>query len=160
LNLKSVIGGEEKKDMEIVRMSTCLSFSEVIDIHKPQVEGMRRAVEGFALNDPQACQELSRQVRAVESALMATYCVAAAIAKRAENMIEIAEVWKAMEGFCDLALGVIKTKKGEFPYCSTPELYDLALDYKLACQKRHKGVLEEIECANKEMPKKLFPETI
>ena len=65
-----------------------------------------------------------------------------------------------MEGFCDLALGVMKSKKNEIAYCSTPELYDLALDYKLACQKRHKGVLEEIECASKEMPKKLFPEAI
>jgi hypothetical protein len=70
----------------------------------------------------------------------------------------VAQIWKAIEGFCDFTITTLKDLKDKYPGCGTPELYDLALDYKLACQKRHRGAIEEATCQKVAMPDRLFPE--
>lgn len=102
----------------------------------------------------------TRQVKQVEGVLRNTYGIAASLAKKAETLEEVAEIWGQMSELCDQALQALRTLKDKYADCGTPELYDLALDYKLACDERHRNVLEEIACARREFPKGLFPGTI
>jgi len=140
-------------------MSACLSFKDLIEINKPQVAEMQRVADAVPDSDaPGACVTFSKQVRLVEGILTQTYGVATVIARKAEDLQEIAEIWNLMGFFCNSILHILSSLKHKFPYCGTPELYDLALDYKLACDKRYKGVLQESTCQKTEFPKGLLPE--
>ena len=106
---------------------------------------------------PGAREAFTRQVRLVEGVVMATYGLAAATARKADALEEVAEIWQGMSTFCQPALEILAVLKDKYPGCGTPELYDAVLDYKLAADKRYKGVQEEIACQKVEAPKGLFP---
>jgi hypothetical protein len=139
-------------------MTACLSFSDILEVNRPQILEMERLGNSFAsAESPGACEAFSRQVRRVDGIVVQTYAVAAALAKRADNLGEVADVWSKMSAFCQSALQILASLKYKYPYCGTPELYDAVLDYKLAADKRYKGVMEEKECQTMEFPKGLFP---
>jgi hypothetical protein len=142
-------------------MKTCVSFEDLLQIHRPQIEEMRRVGESFPdPNSPGALAGFTQQVRIVEGALRQTCREASALARRTEDLAEVAEIWSGMSSFCDFTLQTLASVKDHYPNCGTPQFYDIALDYKLACDKRHRGVLEEIACQSTEFPKGLFPEKI
>jgi hypothetical protein len=139
-------------------MKTCVTFADLVEIHRPQIEEMQRV--GHAFSDPaapNAGDAFSHQVKLVEGALRQTYREAAALARRTSDLEEVKELWSQMSAFCGAAIRALTSLKGKFPTCGTPQLYDLALDFKLAADKRHRDVLEEISCQNQELPKGLFP---
>lgn len=109
---------------------------------------------------PGACEAFSKQVRTLESFLIQTYAVAASIAGKSDDLTEISGVWNRMSQFCTLALHALSELKGKYPYCGTPHVHDLALDYKIACEKRYHNTLEELECQRITPPAGLFPEKI
>jgi inhibitor of KinA sporulation pathway (predicted exonuclease) len=142
-------------------MKTCINFDELIQIHQPQIEEMQRVGNSFA--DPrtqEACKAFTEQVRLVEGAIRQTYREAVALARRAADAAELAEIWQRMGGFCRAALQALAALKDRYPDCGAPELYDLALDYKNACDERHAEVMEEIACQGRSFPPGLFPERI
>ena len=140
-------------------MKACLSFSEILEVSQPPISEMERIGNHYPAADaPGACEAFTRQVRLVEGVVVHTYGMAAAMAKRAGDLDEVAEIWRKMSGFCQPALAILANLKDKYPYCGTPELYDAVLDYKLAADKRYKGVQEEIACQKTEPPKGLFPE--
>jgi hypothetical protein len=142
-------------------MKPCVSFDDLLQINRPQIDEMQRIGDSFSdPNVPGACEAFTRQVKIVEGILVQTYGLGTALAKRAEDLLEVAEIWTGMSALCDAALQALSSLKDKYPYCGTPQLYDLALDYKLACDKRHRGVLEEIACQRTEFPKGIFPEKI
>ena len=63
-----------------------------------------------------------------------------------------------MSFFCQSALAILTSLKHKYPDCGTPALYDMVLDYKLACDKRYRGAMEELACQKTEFPKGLLPE--
>jgi hypothetical protein len=142
-------------------MKTCLSFDDLFRINRPQIDEMRRVGESFP-NDqaPGACEAFSCQVRVVEGLLIQSYRIAVALAKKTEDLPEVAEIWRQMSSLCNLTLEALASLKDKYPYCGTPQLYDLALDYKLACDKRQRGIMEELTCQSADFPKGLFPEGI
>ena len=79
--------------------------------------------------------------------------------ERVEQAAESGELWKQMYELCDKALIVLKAQKERFPHCGTPDLYDLALDFKLASDRRYRENLEDSECPQTTIPKGLFPKT-
>src|SRR5216684_371184 len=126
-------------------MSTRLNFDDLIEINRPQVEEFRRLAELFPdPGAPHAGAAFSKQVRLVEGILVQTYGIAAKLTRDIEDLQEIAEIWKQMGLFCNLVLQALSSLKDKFACCGTPALYDLALDYKLACDKRYRGVLQEL----------------
>jgi hypothetical protein len=142
-------------------MSTCLNFDDIVALGEPQIAHLQTVGDSFPDSEaPGACIAFSKQVRIVESFLTQTYAVAASIARRSEDLTEVSTVWDRMGKFCTVALHVLTGLKNKYPYCGTPELHDLALDYKLACSKRYHNSLEEIECQKNQLPKGLFPEMI
>src|SRR5207247_6220932 len=91
---------------------------------------------------PGACAAFSRQTRIVEGVVSQTYAIAASLARKAGDLNEVAETWRGMGEFCEAALQRLAKLKEKYPRCGALELYDLVLDYKLACDKRRQGVME------------------
>jgi hypothetical protein len=140
-------------------MSVSLSFDEIIENGKPQLAHLVEVGDAYVSSDsPGARMAFSREVRLLESFLVHTYSLAVLVAKRADSLAEVANVWKQMEGFCTTAIHNLQKLKDKYPFCGTPELFDVILDYKLACAKRYGGVLEEIECQKQNPPQGLLPE--
>jgi hypothetical protein len=140
-------------------MKACLNFNDILEVGQPQVQEMQRIGDGYPNADvPGASAAFTRQVRIVEGIIVQTYGVAAALAKKAESLDEVAEIWSRMSLFCRSAMTILSNLKHKYPNCGTPQLYDMVLDYKLACDKRYKGVMEELACQNMDFPKGLLPE--
>lgn len=140
-------------------MKACLSFGDILEVSRPQIAEMERIGNLYPDSEaPGACEAFTRQVRLVEGIVVQTYGVAAAMSRKADDLNEAAEVWRKMSSFCQSALEILATLKHKYPYCGTPGLYDAVLDYKLAADKRYKGVQEEMACQKMEFPKGLFPE--
>lgn len=139
-------------------MKACLSFDEVLALGQPQLLEMQRVGDAYPSADvPGACAAFSRQTRVVEGVVTQTYAIAASLARKAEDLNEVAEIWRRTGEFCQSALQRLTKLKDKYPKCGAPELYDLVLDYKLACDKRHKGVMEEQACLTMDFPKGLLP---
>ena len=140
-------------------MKACLNFNDILEVGQPQVQEMQRIGDAYASADvPGACVAFTRQVRIVEGIVVQTYGVAAALARKSENLDEVSEIWSQMSFFCRSALTSLSSLRHKYPYCGTPELYDMVLDYKLACDKRYRGVMEELACQSTDFPKGLLPE--
>lgn len=140
-------------------MKACLNFSDLLEIGQPHITEMQRIGDSYADADVDgACIAFTRQVRMVEGAVVQTYGVAALLARREEDLNEVAEIWIRMSSFCKSALTVLSVLRHKYPLCGTPELYDLVLDYKLACEKRYTGAMEELACQSTSFPKGLLPE--
>ena len=144
----------------MIVMSACLSFGEIIEGGKPQLIQLEAVGSALSPNDPSSCVAFSKQVRLLEGILTHSYSLAVSIVRRTEDPGEIADTWKQMESLCSNSLQTLKKWKDKYPYCGTAELFDLALDYKLACAKRYAAAMEEMECQRLDLPKGLFPETI
>jgi hypothetical protein len=139
-------------------MNTCLSFSDILDVSQPQINEMQRIGNFYPDGStPEASAAFTRQVRLVEGIVVQTYGVAAALAKKADDLNEVADVWRRMSRFCHSALQILADLKHKYACCGTTELYDLVLDYKLAADKRYTGTLEEATCQKTDFPKGLFP---
>lgn len=142
-------------------MPVCLSFDDILQLGAPQLAHLEQVGDSFEdVDAPGACEAFSKEVRLLEGFLTNTYAVAVSVSKRAEDLTEVAQVWERMAAFCANALHTLARLKDKYPECGTVDLYDLALDYKLACEKRFRSVMEEIECQNQSLPKGLFPATI
>jgi hypothetical protein len=141
-------------------MKQSLNFEDLLQINQPQIAEMQRVGESFTSpGDPGAIEAFSNQVRIVEGLLRQTYAVAAAFTKKAEQLEEVAEIWSGLSSFCNRTLQMLASLREKYPSCGTPQLCDLTLDFKLACDKRHRAVLEEIACQNTALPSGLFPAT-
>src|SRR5439155_26831587 len=105
------------------QMKTCVSFEDLLEIHRPQIHEMQRFGASIANSTTvEASQTLGNYIRMLEGTLRQTYREAAALAKRTDDLHEIAEIWRGMSLFCGLALEALASLK-------EPQLYDLALDY-------------------------------
>jgi hypothetical protein len=142
-------------------MAICLNFEELIQIGEPQLDHLKQV--GNAYPDafaPGACVAFAKQVRLLEGFITQAYVVAVSIAKKADDLHEVANVWERMGMFCTSSLHTLALLKNKYPDCGTSQLYDLTLDYKLACDKRYRSVIEEIECQKQDLPTGLFPAPI
>lgn len=140
-------------------MKSCLSFEEVLAVGEPRLAEMQQVGDTFADGESaEACAAFTQQVRNLEAAVLHSYAIAATVARKADSLEEVAEVWKKMSLFCHSALEILAKLKGKYPHCGTAELYDRVLDYKLACDKRYQGALEEKQCLTIALPRGLLPE--
>lgn len=140
-------------------MKASLDFNDILAVGEPEIEQMQRIGDAYAnADEPGACEAFTRQVRKVESVVVHTYGVAAALAKKADDLNEVADVWSRMSFFCQSALRVLSNLKHKYASSGTAELYDLVLDYKLACDKRFRNASEEMACQKTQFPKGLLPE--
>ena len=143
----------------ISRMKAFLDVETLVESATPQLTEMARV--GASFPNPQseeAYAQFSHQVSMLEGALKQTFRAATLLARKNSELAEIADVWQRMSRFCDAVLLTLSSLKENYAHCGTPELYDLALDFKQACEDRLRDVQEEMECQKIDLPKGLLPE--
>ena len=139
-------------------MPFCLTFEQVFSTGVPRVEKLKVVGASLATyEEPGACEAFARQVSTLEDFLKETYGIAMIIARKEEDANEVASILRLMSDFCATAMNTLSGLKAKYPYCGTGELYDLALDYKMACDLRYNNLLAELECANQNLLTGLFP---
>ncbi len=130
-------------------MPTCLSFDQIFAAGPAGVVKLSEIGNTFAdANEPGACEAFTRQVHSLESFVRETYRIAIIVARKSEETDEVLHIFDMMSSFCSDAMGVLTTLRSKYPYCGTPELYDMVLDYKIACDQRRNNLLAELECPN------------
>jgi hypothetical protein len=137
----------------------CIEFTEILEIYRPEIDDVKRVGNEFSNPDEEgACAAFSSQVQALEYGVAKVYQIAVRAARKARTLEETAQVWNEVIRFCQAALQVLAGLKDKFPDCGTPQLYDLVLDYKLAADKRHQRIAEEMACQMTPFPEGLLPE--
>lgn len=137
-------------------MKACVPFEDLLAAGQPAIDRMPRLiaeVESGAAD----CQMFFDQVSMVKGILAHTYSLAAGLARKTTNLSEVVEIWYQTSQFCQGAVKILAVLKEKHPMCSSPGLYDEALDYKLACDKRYRSALEEQTCLTHQIPPTLFP---
>jgi len=119
---------------------------------------MQKAGQDLVPDEFGASDAFAEHVRNVQGAVLHTYQITAFAAVRERDPKRAAERWKEMVKFCDAALEAARILKDRFPRCGTPELYDLALDYRSQAEKRFYQNLQDSECPSP--PEGLFPNSI
>jgi hypothetical protein len=133
---------------------------ELLDsVNDCQVAGMKKAGETLDPSKQESCETFSKHVINVQAAIIHTYQLTAFASLREADPAEAASLWKEMGKLCEKAVNVLKTLKDTYPYCGTPQLYDLALDYRSEAEKRYYQNLQDAECAKMPLPEGLFPKT-
>ncbi len=105
-----------------------------------------------------SCTTFAIHVRNVQAAVIHTYQLTAFASLREPDAKKASLLWKNMSSFCGDALKVLGLLRDVYPHCGTPELYDLALDYRAEAEKRYYQNMEDSECAKTPIPKGLFPQ--
>lgn len=130
-------------------MSTCLSFDQIFAEGPIGVEKLKEIGASYeSADDPGACEAFTRQVAFLECFVKEIYRIAMIIARKSEDSAEIAGVFETVSNFCENVMTALTGLKKKYPFCGTPELYDLVLDYKMACDDRRYNLLAELECPN------------
>src|SRR5512138_1333865 len=105
-------------------MKACLGLEDILGVGQPQIGEMERLGDHYPSEDsPGAGEAFSRQVRIVEGVLVQTYGVAAALARKTENLQEVAEIWSRMSFFCQSAIISLGRLKDKYRQCGTAQLY-------------------------------------
>ena len=130
---------------------TSVNHCEILDL----------AVAGDTLDPqkPDSCDEFRGHVRGVQAVIVFNYKMTAHRALRESDPAKAADLWRQMAELCDSALSKLLKLKDKYPYCGTPELYDLTLDYKEAAFSHYRENLEDAECLKNPVPDGLFPKT-
>jgi hypothetical protein len=136
-----------------------IDLEVVNDLNRCTVAELERLGDALDPQDTDSCSQFGNRVFAVQAALVQTYRIIAHVATREAAPDQAAELWRQMEEFCDQTLNALRKLKAKFPYCGTPQLYDLALEYRLAASKRYQQNLQDAECLQDPIPAGLFPKT-
>ncbi len=130
---------------------------DLIDtINRCNISEMEKVGAALDPDHHDSCQTFTAHVTGVQAALTHTYRIISYVAVRESDPGKAAAHWKKMSEFCDLALKALKKLEDKFPHCGTNTVYDLALDYKSACDERHDQNLRDSECLNLKIPTGLF----
>src|SRR5947209_4398638 len=103
---------------------------------------MEAAGRNLDPSQQESCEVFRKRVMGVQSALMFKYAIIAHLSIRLESPAAAADIWKQMVGFCEEAIRALWKFKNLYPGCGTPELYNLALDYRQQAQERYQRNLE------------------
>jgi hypothetical protein len=136
-------------------MTATNDFEMLRAVNESQIAELKKA--GAELDPAADCEVFRNHVRNVQAAVLHTYQITAWQSLRETDPRKASQLWKELETLCDGALTVLKNLKGIYPSCGAPQLYDLALDYKLQAQKRYFQNLQDSECQT--IPAGLFPKT-
>ena len=143
-------------------MPACLEFRDFFEVNEPAISELKAFGERHTdetIIDEDTCKVFSKTVKTLEGNLRHTYGLMANATRKTESLEEIAEIWQMMRNYCAVILKAVQDLVERFPHCGTPELHNLALDYWLACDERHREAEGEIACQQKAFPKAIFPKT-
>ena len=136
----------------------CLSFEDYAEMGRSSLDVFQDLQNQFPDSSTiSACNAFCQHTLTVESILRCTFYMATNLVRRCEDLNNIQSIWEVMSDLCDASLETLKGLKDLYPDCGAPELYDYALDLKLAAGSRRNNAKEELECVDIEIPENLFP---
>jgi hypothetical protein len=134
-----------------------IDMALVDTLNRSNVSDMEKTGDSLDPKEEGSREIFGQKVSMVQGALIHTYAILSLAAIRERNPKDAAAIWCRMTDFCDVALKVLSRLKEKFPLCGTPELYNLALDYKNAAEERYRENLQDSECLKMPIPPGLFP---
>lgn len=135
-------------------VQNCLDI--VNEVNRCQVGAMETAGQQLDPSQTESGELFGARVRNVEAAIVHTYALIAHAAIKEASPDAAATLWKGMVEQCDQALRVLRQFKDLYPDCGTPELYNLALDYRREAEERYRQNSEDAQC-QMPIPAGLFP---
>jgi len=138
-------------------MHAGLDLGDLTRLNQAPLDQMAELGSRLNPGDDAGRSAFARQVVAVQAILKQTYQVAALLAKRSSDCGEAASIWKTMRDYADHVIVTLSILKDLYPQCGTPELHDLALDYRTAAEKRYQSNLEAALCQKTPLPEGLLP---
>jgi hypothetical protein len=138
-------------------MNAALDLSDLTRLNQAPLDHMTELGAKLDVADEARRNAFCREVAAVGGVLKQTYQAAALLAKRAANCEEAGQTWKTMSEYANRVMIVLSLLKDRYPDSGTAELYDLALDYKAAAEKRYQSNLEATLCQKTPLPEGLLP---
>jgi hypothetical protein len=136
---------------------TMLADGTVVEkVNEDQLQEMRRAISSLDPKAESSAEKLHRHLKGLEAMVVYNYQIAAYNAVRL-NAEKAAREWESYLHLCNAALRALGEAKAKFADATTPEVYDLTLDYKSAATERRDFNRNIIECQKLEIPAGLFP---
>ncbi|HEY0551882.1 MAG TPA: hypothetical protein VGF13_19925 [Verrucomicrobiae bacterium] len=136
-----------------------ISLETLVTLNQGPFDEMVRAGEQLDPANQNSCWKFTRCVWSCETALKQMYRASVLLAKEAESDAIEAQIWKQMVSYADGAIQTLARFEKIYPECGTPELYNLALDYRTAAQERFEASLSAKECQTNPAMARLFPQT-
>lgn len=136
-----------------------LTIIDITRLGRGPVDILLSTSDALDPQDADSCAIFSRKIAQLEGVLKQTYAQAALLAQRADTLDQEAEVWQNMVEYAQGVMNTLEQLKDTYPDCGTPELCNLALDYRNAATERLSLVNEAIQCQTLPMPAGLFPQT-
>ena len=136
-------------------MEACLNIDQLFAEGPLRLRKLKEVGDSFPdADDPKACASFSQQVDAVESYVKWAYRTATRMARVSQKPESEVAILGHLSGFCVDAINIISSLTEKYPFCGTPSLYDLVLDYRNAAEARRRNLLAEQEC--QDLPPELF----
>src|SRR6266567_7749430 len=107
-----------------------ITLDHLDSVNRCQIAEMEKAGKELDPTKYGSCDAFALRVRNVQAAVIHTYQLTAFASLREPDAANAAAMWKQVSNFCESALKVLRMLKDVYPGCGTPELYDLALDYR------------------------------
>lgn len=138
-------------------MTPCLSLDDVAQINRERIAEMEKKARELDPTLEESNAIFAAQVRTIETCLKYSWFAFVTLARRMADPEGQCELWKRASEVCDEIIKAMQAVKRQFPHCGTPELYDLALDYKNAALERYELNVETLRWKDRPMPPQLFP---
>jgi len=136
-----------------------ITLETLVTLNQGPFDEMIRTAESMDPASQNSSWRFTRCVHSCETALRQMYRASVLLAKEAENDEAEAQIWKQMVAYSDRAIQTLAKFEKIYPDCGTPELYNLALDYRNAAQERFEASLSANACQTNPAITRLFPQT-
>jgi hypothetical protein len=139
-------------------MEPCVPFKTILEIGRGELDEMAQAADiaQSKIDGQDDGDAFEDKVKLVEGFMRQVWRIAVQTSRNTDELESIASIWQSFISFCDDVVRISEAYKDAFLHGETSELYDLALDYRIAAQERYNDVLEEIRCLKIETPAGLF----
>ena len=84
------------------------------------------------------CSPFHAEAGRLEIQLLTIYQMVATIARKLDDLSEIASLWGSLVDICDIFAGKLEVLHTEHPYCGADSYYDKVLDLRNKCQRLQK----------------------
>jgi len=113
-------------------MSSCLAVSDFNELGDAMLSAFDRRVERLPSG---LCAPFYEEARNLETELLSIYRMVALLARREEDLSQIADLWAGMTEICRQATARLHDLSQSYPNCGTQIYYDRILDLTNKCQR-------------------------
>jgi hypothetical protein len=113
-------------------MSNCLSSLELKELGNSMISDSSLRIASIP---DDLCAPFHTEARELESNLLTIYRLCAMIARKEQDLKEIAKIWGGMIELCDTFGAVLNNLAKKHPQCGADSFYDRVLDLRNKCNR-------------------------